>query len=177
MKSLQKVWTAAALGCVMLLSSCGQGPAPAVVQAQGPPSFSPAHQEAVCPTGCAAFQSANFLELRFGPTSNTEQDGFSFTLSAPMHVKLLDVWIGTQSGQVFESDSRLQIVLPDGSYYEFKAQYDKHADLVGDVQRSFPVDLTVPAGTQLSIYHSAQGVISCPSSGCGYDTTWSLFSF
>ncbi len=119
----------------------------------------------------------NFLELRFGPSTNTQQDGFSIAMPFAMNVKLLDVWIGTSSGQVFETDSHLQIVLPDGTFYEFKAQFDKHADVVGNVQRSFPVDLTLPAGTVLYLYHRPQGVISCPESGCGYDTTWSLIGY
>jgi hypothetical protein len=156
----------------MMNSGCSGDP----IHAQSP-SFSPPHQELVCPRGCIAFQSApNFLELRFGPTSNTDQDGFTTALPFPMTVKLLDVWIGTQSGAVFESDSRLQIVLPDGTFYEFKAQYDKHQDVVGDVQRSFPVNLSLPAGTMLTLYHSQQGVISCPQ-GCGFDTTWSFVNY
>lgn len=174
---MTKVCRISALSLVLLIcASCGSTSNP-IVHAAPSPAFIPSHQEGICPTGCAAFQSSNFLELRFGPTTNTDQDGFTFTLPAPIHVKLLDVWIGTQSGQIFESDSRLQIVFPDSSYMEFKAQYDKHADIVGDLQRTFPVDLMLPAGTQLSVYHSAQGVIQCPSSGCGFDTTWSLTAF
>jgi hypothetical protein len=147
-----------------------------IVQAQGPGAlFTPPHQESVCPTGCIAMQSnPSFLELRFGPTNNTAQDGFSISLPFPMHVRMLDVWIGTQTGALFESDSRLQIIFPDGSWREFKAQYDKHQDVVGDVQRSFDVDLTLPAGTTLVVYHTEQGVISCPQQGCGYDATWSV---
>ncbi len=149
------------------------------VHAQGPTAlFNPPHQESVCPTGCIAMQSnPSFLELRFGPTNNTSQDGFSISLPFPMHVRMLDVWIGTDAGQVFESDSRLQIIFPDGSWREFKAQYDKHEDVVGSVQRSFDVDLTLPAGTTFVVYHSEQGVITCPQTGCGYDTTWSLQGF
>jgi hypothetical protein len=109
------------------------------VKAQGPTAlFNPPHQESVCPTGCIAMQSnPSFLELRFGPTNNTPEDGFSISLPFPMHVRMLDVWIGTQSGDVFESDSRLQIIFPDGSWREFKAQYDKHQDVVGEYPAFF----------------------------------------
>lgn len=152
------------------------------VHAQGPNIFSPAHQEQICPQGCIAFQSAPFMELRFGPTFNTAQDGFEITLTAAMHVSMLDVWIGTSSHDCFESDSRLQVIWPNGDFTEFKAQFDKHScgkgsdQEKGDLQRSFNVSLDLPAGTQLQVYHSALGVIDCTSSaGCGYDTTWSLF--
>lgn len=160
--------------CAIIATLCACGDH--LVRAQ-PPIFTPPHQEAACPQGCIAMQSnPTFLELRFGPTTNTDQDGFTTAIPFPMKVSMLDVWIGTQSGAVFESDSRLQVVLPDGTFYEFKAQYDKHQDVVGSLQRSFPVNLTLPAGTMLTVYHSAQGIVSCPS-GCGYDTTWSLSSF
>lgn len=164
--------------CIVLsvvLCSCGSM-APSTVHAQNAVMFSPAHQEQVCPTGCIALQSPIFLELRLGPMVNTAQAGFSVTLDRAMHISMLDVWIGTQSGHIFESDSRLQIMWPNGDFTEFKAQFDKHGDNgKEDVQRSFSVSLDLPAGTILQVYHSEQGIISCPSSGCGYDTTWSLY--
>jgi hypothetical protein len=47
----------------------------------------------------------------------------------------------------------------------------------GNIQRSFDVDLTLPTGTTLVVYHGEHGVISCVQQGCGYDTTWSLHGF
>lgn len=155
------------------LSSCG-GHQP-VVHAANPPSFTPPNIEQVCPSGCIAMQgNPNFLELRFGPTTLTAQNGFTTTLPFAMHVSHLDTWIGTQSSAVFESDSRLQIILPDGTFLgEWKAQFDKHQDVVGDLQRNFTVSMDLPQGTTLIVYSTGAGIISCPS-GCGFDTTWSL---
>jgi hypothetical protein len=160
----------ALLGLVLLLDACGSNP-----RASAPPAFTPVHQEAVCPSGCIAAQAASYLELRLGPTSETAQDGFTVTLSQPLHIVMLDGWIGTQSGQIFESDSRLQIVWPSGDWREYLIQYDKHTDAHGEKQRSFTVDLNLPVGTSLTVYHSQQGVISCPQ-GCGYDTTWRFYA-
>lgn len=145
------------------------------VQAADAPAFSPAHQESVCASGCVAGLSDTYLELRFGPNSETDQAGFTYTLNQPFHVTMLAPWIGTQTGQIFESDSRLQIVWPSGEWREYMLQFDKHSDVKGNEQEFIPVDLDLQPGTQLTLYHSAFGVISCPQS-CGYDTTWRLYA-
>jgi len=158
-----------------LLTSCS-GPA---VRANPPAAFVPPHSEPPCPSGCIAMQGApNFLEIRLGPLPlNTQATGFTTTLPFAMRVSHLDVWIGTQSDHIFESDSRLQVILPDGTFLgEWKAQFDKHQDVVGDLQRNFPVSLDLPAGTSLVVYSTGAGIISCPSA-CGWDTTWSLSAF
>ena len=154
----------------------GNGPVSLSAVKASAPNFIPPHPEATCPNGCIAGQSSpNYLELRFGPVNESEQNGFSTTLPFQMHVQSLDGWIGTMSNQVFESDSRLQITWPDGTWAEYVVQYDKHADLVGNLQRSFPVNLSLPAGTTLTVYHTGFGVITCPNSACGYDTSWRLY--
>lgn len=161
---------------IFLLNSCGSSQPR--VHAANPPAFTPPHVEQICPTGCIAMQgSPDFLELRFGPTVLDVQNGFSTSLPFAMHVSHLDAWIGTSSGAVFESDSRLQVILPDGTFIgEWKAQYDKHQDIVGDLQRNFTVNMDLPQGTTLIVYSTGAGVLTCPS-GCGFDTTWSMEAF
>lgn len=136
----------------------------------------PPNPEAVCPSGCVAQQSLSYIELRLGPTHVVEEDGFIYKLDRSVTVKSLDVWVGTQSGHVFESDSRLQIVLPNGDFIEYMLQFDKHMDIEGSKQRYFDnLDMHLPEGTMLYLYHTHQGVIQCPTEGCGYDTTWRLY--
>lgn len=161
----------------LLFINCGGSfSTPASVHASPPPSFVPPNVEmAPCSTGCIAMQSpGHFLELRYGPVALTGQAGFTTTLPFPIHVKHLDAWIGTLTDSRFESDSRLQIYLPDGTWLgEWKAQWDKHQDVIGDLQRNFDADLDLPVGSTLVVYSTGAGIVSCPQ-GCGFDTTWSL---
>lgn len=168
------------LCCIPLILAMGCGGNQAIqsvhaAPAPPPVAFAPPHgPEEPCPSGCVTYESTKFIELRFGPTFNMAQDGFSTTLTTPRHVVSLDAWIGTSGGSQIETNSYLQIVYPDASFRQYLLQFDKHQDVVGDVQRLFPVDLKLPAGTQLIVYHSASECAT--ANGCGYDTIWSLQS-
>jgi hypothetical protein len=173
----------------LLFTGCGQSALnplnpPAVHAGPPPPPFT-LHGEGVCPDGCVSQESpGNYLALRIGPQfGDLSMKQFTYTLPYDLHVTTLDAWLDVGFGFVNEVDTHLQILYPDGTWTEYFVQYDRHSvSLPGDVQRSFPVDLNLPQGTTVTIFHVAGNCFnngvedntqSCPKS---MDTIWRLLS-
>jgi hypothetical protein len=170
---------------VMLSTGCGQGVIPTVHAAPPVPPFT-LHPEGVCPAGCVSQESpGNYLALRIGPQfDDLSAKQFSYTLPYDLHVTQVDSWLDVGFGFVNEVDSRLQIQWPDGTWTEYFTQYDRHSlTLPGQVQRVFNVDLTLPQGTVVTLFHSQgncflNGVQIQDGSPCpkGMDTIWRLYT-
>lgn len=172
---------------LILLTGCGQSAInplnpPGVNAGATPPPFT-LHAEGVCPEGCVSQESpGHYLALRIGPQiSDLSMKQFSYTLPYDLHVTMLDAWLDVGFAFVNEVDSHLQIQYPDGTWSDYYAQYDRHSiTLPGQVQRSIPVDLQLPQGTIVTIYHNAGNCFNnglednTPSCPKGMDTIWRL---
>src|ERR1700680_1176716 len=79
---------------------------------------------------CALIPDAHgssYLLLKLGPCPVGTKQLLTYTSSKRMYAQLIHAWIGTPPGQLFETISRLQIETPDGRFYEFFSEYDKHS--------------------------------------------------
>jgi len=126
-----------------------------------------------CASGCALEFSPSQVALRLYRADISSEYTFSVTLPWAMQVDSIDGWLGSGFGETMESGTLLVIRMPSGAFREWMIEFDKHADLVGNVQRLFPVNLSLPAGTVIEV-HSMRGF--CPITPtqkiCAGDYIW-----
>jgi hypothetical protein len=119
---------------------------------------------------CALIPDAHgssYLLLKLGPCPVGTKQLLTYTSSKRMYAQLIHAWIGTPPGQLFETISRLQIETPDGRFYEFFSEYDKHStvDDSGKFHMQFNVRLFLPAGTRFTVTREFGGLLLCPAQG------------
>ncbi|HKD78864.1 MAG TPA: hypothetical protein VKH81_04175 [Candidatus Angelobacter sp.] len=187
-----KFISAVSLCFCIVLSGCSESLNPITppsVHATSPPPhpISAAHQMLTCPEfaisgncpgGYVAQESpSNYLALRIGPqVGNIPETEYVYTLPYAMHISQIDGWDDTGYQNVIEHDSHLQFQFPDGSFTEYYIQYDNHStSLPGEKQRLFNVNLDLPIGTKVIMYHNPVNCIS-PANQCGYDAIWQMRS-
>lgn len=180
-----------AVSLTLILASCNSinpvNPPPVSAMASPPHPITVAHAFAVCPefattgncpAGYVASESpGTYLALRIGPQVKTIfETEFVYTLPYSMHVAQIDGWDDNGYQNVIEHDSHLQFQFPDGTFTEYYIQYDNHStSLPGEKQRVFNVNLDLPVGTKVIMYHNAVNCVS-PVGMCGYDAIWMIRS-
>lgn len=81
--------------------------------------------------------------------------------TAPLHAHSIRMWIGADSGALFETGINLEIVPPGGvGYKRFLREWDKHVEEHFD-DAPFPVDFIIPAGSTIRMSRDPHGIISC----------------
>jgi uncharacterized protein YceK len=81
--------------------------------------------------------------------------------TADLHARTIRLWIGADSGALFETGINLEIIPPGGvGYKRFLREWDKHVEEHFD-DTPFPVDFDIPAGSTIRLSRDPHGVISC----------------
>lgn len=136
-------------GCGKEFSVIPDAGAQAPMQQPDPDPLSPCKPAMTYPATCVEHASANYLSISAVGGDTSPYLNHTYTLQHAMNLQDIDAWIGTAAAVLLETSSTLSINTPDGRYYEFHIQLDKHVDTIGSIERNIPVHLSLPAGTVL----------------------------
>jgi hypothetical protein len=112
-------------------------------------------------------ETADYLQFASQACLISQDVSESYTLKFAHTVQAADLETGSNTGSNFEWAFWVEFQLPNSRMFKLFSQYDKHQDVAGNRHdwRTFPVPITLPAGTVVTIRRPALPDAYCTKPG------------
>lgn len=92
----------------------------------------------------------------------------AITTTADLHATTIQLWIGADNAALFETGVNLEILTPEGRYWLFNAEWDKHVE-EHFASPVYHVNMLIPAGSKITLSRDPHGILDCKdlNVGCG----------